>query len=1762
MAPGGRAPRICPHFLLGRCSYGSSCKYSHDEHDISQDDATSTTSVPTGVLETKNNYVEFRREIRCHQLRNLPPLEAVEIWTQASIVLDGTNRELHQFIARDLADDEIGGPAFVAKTVRLCNALQDDGACLRIAHAFLRTITHPMLLRSLSIDDFVGTIYRIISGSKGDQGIAFFSNLSGLLTQKSESPKQWLSLIVVSAYQLLRRERKCLLNDEVSALLASLEAKRTEFANLAGSTTTAAADFDDVGIHIEMMKRMVDRARGRLPSKEPEEPTVAAGRVRPRSTFPMEVVVPGGKHDNDFADIIKIQISPTLGEITSDVSDYLPLTDFTQPHFLEDPVQRHLDSAFRLLRHDIFGPLKEAISSVLAQPDVANAASSNPFLSGNIKAHSYSRATIQRLFIDTGLEAHISFTEPPQLRKYSVEERRVWWEHSSRLEPGGLLCFVAKRGDESLFLLFIVTKKSTKDVNDGQNESTLVSKQLNPTITARLASETQQNMSILSRIFVEKQEGLLVELPGLIPDTFVPILENLQRMMRDGHLAFRQWILPTADAATPQGPPSIPPPVYARRAGFRFSLKSISHADHAELSLDPAALADSIRPEILEAATGLDRGQSQGLIAALTREYALIQGPPGTGKSYVGVQLVRVLLDHKLEAKLGPILVICYTNHALDQFLKHLLDVGIDKIIRIGGQSRTEELDGKNLRVVSRNVTKTVVENRILGQNYSEIDDCLKSARGHLHPLLAARKSPISWKHLRWFLVRRHPRIARQFEAEDADSWTVVGDNPIQAWLRGARDPGVPGNTSGQGRYNMAALTTRAEEDINSLLNQERWALAESWVEASVQLHSDCIFELLNTAKRHRERVNGVHDDVSRRTLAQADVVGVTATGLARNIKMLRHLGAKVIICEEAAEVMEPHLISALMPGVEHFIQIGDHRQLRPQIQNYLQFSLETPSGRAYQLDRSQFERRAVGEPGLAPLPVAQLNVQRRMRPEISNLIRSVYPRLEDHDSVKDLPCVIGMRQNLFWLDHSHPEDSKDDGARVRSHSNPWEVSMAAALVRHLVRQGEYKSTDIALLTPYTGQLQKLRAALSKEFEVFLSDRDQEALALDGFEDKPDEKNQLAEAGRKPIEKKQLLQSIRLATVDNFQGEEAKVIVVSLVRSNNNCKVGFLRTENRIKVLLSRAQHGMYLIGNARTYQNVRIWADVHRQLSEMDAVGTSIALCCPRHPNTSILCSEPEDFRLATLNASTTHSTACSLVPVSGLPARIHAPSFVVKHVDYAKSSVGISVLAPVDAVARRIRAERLRCNISNATDLVSGHARVDMLEFKTYGEIDLDESPIAVLGCGHFFTGESLDGMVGMSSVYTTDKLGNHTGLQELSGELTAIPTCPDCRVPIRQFATKRYNRVVNKAVLDEISKRFLVGGRQRLDDLEERVAKVEQELSDCRATKDMTEEKYKARRKPVKELHKTATTLEQETAKLRREMDAEYQPTKKLFDAILTFQRLEREQAASLEQKIQKLDISSAKIMVSQPIYDQQITLGAQRLQLRIQEAMLRDSLSLLFRPDGRFLAALVLGNAAEKRTALFLNQCRDLIAKATEAKLPRLVIPTCLAYARIAQLEGWYCRAIANNASTNSERPNQAPDRKNKGKEKEEPTTREIARTFLITALGMCDSFPGGKDYRTEVEQMTRLFEDEWYEEVTPEEIAAIKVAMVSGPGGIATHSGHWYTCRNGHPSLHNPVVDHHEPYPTDDLPYLAELSIPRAYSLTSGERETPVMLLDK
>lgn len=75
--------------------------------------------------------------------------------------------------------------------------------------------------------------------------------------------------------------------------------------------------------------------------------------------------------------------------------------------------------------------------------------------------------------------------------------------------------------------------------------------------------------------------------------------------------------------------------------------------------------------------------------------------------------------------------------------------------------------------------------------------------------------------------------------------------------------------------------------------------------------------------------------------------------------------------------------------------------------------------------------------------------------------------------------------------------------------------------------------------------------------------------------------------------------------MDGYQGEENEIVLLSLVRSNNYNSVGFLKTNNRVCVALSRARLGFYIAGNLNLLARSSVlWQKVKAYLSNMNALG------------------------------------------------------------------------------------------------------------------------------------------------------------------------------------------------------------------------------------------------------------------------------------------------------------------------------------------------------------------------------------------------------------------------------------------------------------------------------------------------------------------------------------------------------------------------------
>lgn len=84
-----------------------------------------------------------------------------------------------------------------------------------------------------------------------------------------------------------------------------------------------------------------------------------------------------------------------------------------------------------------------------------------------------------------------------------------------------------------------------------------------------------------------------------------------------------------------------------------------------------------------------------------------------------------------------------------------------------------------------------------------------------------------------------------------------------------------------------------------------------------------------------------------------------------------------------------------------------------------------------------------------------------------------------------------------------------------------------------------------------------------------------------------------------------LLKDIKVSSVDGYQGEENEIVLLSLVRSNSYNCIGFLKTNNRVCVALSRARTGFYIAGNLDLLaRSSALWKEVKSYLKSYDQLG------------------------------------------------------------------------------------------------------------------------------------------------------------------------------------------------------------------------------------------------------------------------------------------------------------------------------------------------------------------------------------------------------------------------------------------------------------------------------------------------------------------------------------------------------------------------------
>ena len=153
--------------------------------------------------------------------------------------------------------------------------------------------------------------------------------------------------------------------------------------------------------------------------------------------------------------------------------------------------------------------------------------------------------------------------------------------------------------------------------------------------------------------------------------------DSLFELACKSNLDFEDNVLRLVDSNATLNSDSSPSGVQAAPSASNLASDDGSEASEESDAFDPGPEVVNIYDlELHHESLGFNASQMRAFKIALAKKIAVIQGPPGTGKTYVGQKIARVLLQSASlwqdEEELSPILMVSYTNHALDEFLEGL----------------------------------------------------------------------------------------------------------------------------------------------------------------------------------------------------------------------------------------------------------------------------------------------------------------------------------------------------------------------------------------------------------------------------------------------------------------------------------------------------------------------------------------------------------------------------------------------------------------------------------------------------------------------------------------------------------------------------------------------------------------------------------------------------------------------------------------------------------------------------------------------------------------------------------------------------------------------------------------------------------------------------------------------------------------------------------------------------------------------------------
>jgi superfamily I DNA and/or RNA helicase len=174
----------------------------------------------------------------------------------------------------------------------------------------------------------------------------------------------------------------------------------------------------------------------------------------------------------------------------------------------------------------------------------------------------------------------------------------------------------------------------------------------------------------------------------------------------------------------------------------------------------------------------------------------------------------------------------------------------------------------------------------------------------------------------------------------------------------------------------------------------EKWQLVDVFTRYLIEEPMKVVPVKVAKINKLNDEMQEIENERIGNLMSHLDIVAMTTTGACKYRKQLEVAGAQIVLVEEAAEVLEAQIVTSMSPDTKQLILIGDHLQLRPKVTSF-------ELAEEYGLSISLFERLVhLGVPNVV------LQKQRRMRPEISRVVRLIYPGLQDHASVTQFEDV------------------------------------------------------------------------------------------------------------------------------------------------------------------------------------------------------------------------------------------------------------------------------------------------------------------------------------------------------------------------------------------------------------------------------------------------------------------------------------------------------------------------------------------------------------------------------------------------------------------------------------------------------------------------------------------------------------------------------------------------------------------------------------